>query len=102
VDIHIDTHAPLEPCLDSFSIYIIDPSGAALLAGGIAWTTDGAAAIAIDRFMGRRPPCCDKEGVKKGPWTPEEDLVLVFYVQEHGPGNWRAVPANTSGCGWAH
>ncbi|XP_066388692.1 myb-related protein 306-like [Miscanthus floridulus] len=45
--------------------------------------------------MGRRPPCCDKEGVKKGPWTPEEDLVLVFYVQEHGPGNWRAAPANT-------
>ncbi|XP_066387862.1 transcription factor MYB30-like isoform X2 [Miscanthus floridulus] len=43
----------------------------------------------------RRPPCCDKDGVKKGPWTPEEDLVLVSYVQEHGPGNWRAVPANT-------
>uniref|UniRef100_A0A0E0KEB8 Uncharacterized protein n=1 Tax=Oryza punctata TaxID=4537 RepID=A0A0E0KEB8_ORYPU len=42
-----------------------------------------------------RPPCCDKEGVKKGPWTPEEDIVLVSYVQEHGPGNWRAVPAKT-------
>ncbi|CAD6222932.1 unnamed protein product [Miscanthus lutarioriparius] len=42
-----------------------------------------------------RPPCCDKEGVKKGPWTPEEDLVLVSYIQEHGPGNWRAVPAKT-------
>ncbi|KAL6657547.1 hypothetical protein ACP70R_005327 [Stipagrostis hirtigluma subsp. patula] len=42
-----------------------------------------------------RPPCCDKEGVKKGPWTPEEDLVLVSYVQEHGPGNWRAVPTKT-------
>ncbi|CAN6289290.1 unnamed protein product [Urochloa humidicola] len=42
-----------------------------------------------------RPPCCDKDGVKKGPWTPEEDLVLVSYVQEHGPGNWRAVPAGT-------
>ncbi|KAL2252414.1 myb-related protein 306-like [Sesamum indicum] len=42
-----------------------------------------------------RPPCCDKVGVKKGPWTPEEDIVLVSYVQEHGPGNWRAVPATT-------
>uniref|UniRef100_A0A0D9VUK5 Uncharacterized protein n=1 Tax=Leersia perrieri TaxID=77586 RepID=A0A0D9VUK5_9ORYZ len=42
-----------------------------------------------------RPPCCDKEGVKKGPWTPEEDIILVSYVQEHGPGNWRAVPART-------
>ncbi|KAL8124546.1 myb-related protein 306-like [Apium graveolens] len=42
-----------------------------------------------------RPPCCDKMGVKKGPWTPEEDIMLVSYVQEHGPGNWRAVPTNT-------
>ncbi|KAL0450554.1 UNVERIFIED_CONTAM: Transcription factor [Sesamum latifolium] len=42
-----------------------------------------------------RPPCCDKVGVKKGPWTPEEDIMLVSYVQEHGPGNWRAVPATT-------
>lgn len=42
-----------------------------------------------------RPPCCDKVGVKKGPWTPEEDIILVTYIQDHGPGNWRAVPTNT-------
>lgn len=42
-----------------------------------------------------RPPCCEKVGIKKGPWTPEEDIVLVSYIQEHGPGNWRAVPTNT-------
>ncbi|MCL7029099.1 hypothetical protein MKW94_015425 [Papaver nudicaule] len=42
-----------------------------------------------------RPPCCDKTGVKKGPWTPEEDIALVSFIQEHGPGNWRAVPTNT-------
>ncbi|GKV08728.1 hypothetical protein SLE2022_191910 [Rubroshorea leprosula] len=42
-----------------------------------------------------RPPCCDKVGIKKGPWTPEEDILLVSYIQEHGPGNWRAVPTNT-------
>ncbi|KAF8039350.1 hypothetical protein BT93_B1781 [Corymbia citriodora subsp. variegata] len=42
-----------------------------------------------------RPPCCDKIGVKKGPWTPEEDIILVSYIQENGPGNWRSVPTNT-------
>ncbi|KAF8378445.1 hypothetical protein HHK36_029785 [Tetracentron sinense] len=42
-----------------------------------------------------RSPSCDKFGVKKGPWTPEEDIILVSYVQEHGPGNWRAVPTTT-------
>ncbi|KDP31249.1 hypothetical protein JCGZ_11625 [Jatropha curcas] len=42
-----------------------------------------------------RPPCCDKVGVKKGPWTPEEDIILVSYIQEHGPGNWRSVPTKT-------
>ena len=50
--------------------------------------------IYISNRMGR-PPCCDKVGVKKGPWTPEEDIILVSYIQEHGPGNWRAVPTNT-------
>ncbi|XP_073311051.1 myb-related protein 306-like [Primulina huaijiensis] len=42
-----------------------------------------------------RPPCCDETGVKRGPWTPEEDIMLVSFVQENGPGNWRAVPSKT-------
>lgn len=48
------------------------------------------------------PTCSEEVGVKKGPWTPEEDISLVSYIQEHGPGNWRAVPANTGdlGCLW--
>ncbi|XVE49830.1 hypothetical protein DITRI_Ditri01bG0113500 [Diplodiscus trichospermus] len=41
-----------------------------------------------------RTPCCDKNGLKKGPWTPEEDLKLTNYIQIHGPGNWRALPKN--------
>lgn len=36
----------------------------------------------------------DIAGIKKGPWTPEEDLILFAYIQEHGPGNWRSVPGN--------
>ncbi|RAL42888.1 hypothetical protein DM860_009395 [Cuscuta australis] len=36
-----------------------------------------------------RSPCCDKNELKKGPWTPEEDLKLIHYVQAHGPGSWR-------------
>ena len=39
-----------------------------------------------------RAPCCDKNGLKKGPWTPEEDQKLVGYIQIHGPGNWRNLP----------
>ncbi|TKY48811.1 Transcription factor MYB39 [Spatholobus suberectus] len=41
-----------------------------------------------------RAPCCDKNGLKKGPWTPEEDLMLTNYIQTHGPGNWRSLPKN--------
>ncbi|KAJ1395857.1 SANT/Myb domain [Sesbania bispinosa] len=41
-----------------------------------------------------RAPCCDKNGLKKGPWTPEEDLLLINYIQTHGPGNWRNLPKN--------
>ncbi|KAG2324232.1 hypothetical protein Bca52824_006960 [Brassica carinata] len=42
-----------------------------------------------------RPPCFEKMEVKKGPWTPEEDIILVSYIQQHGPGSWRCVPRNT-------
>jgi myb proto-oncogene protein len=42
-----------------------------------------------------QPPCCNKGGVRKGPWTSEEDIILVSYIQEHGPGNWRSVVVST-------
>ncbi|KAI3992393.1 hypothetical protein MKX01_000657 [Papaver californicum] len=41
-----------------------------------------------------RAPCCDKNGLKKGPWTPEEDQKLVDYIQKHGHGSWRTLPKN--------
>ncbi|XP_026659444.2 transcription factor MYB92-like [Phoenix dactylifera] len=41
-----------------------------------------------------RSPCCDEVGVKKGPWTPEEDKKLVDYIQKHGHGSWRNLPKN--------
>ncbi|KAK4427806.1 Transcription factor [Sesamum alatum] len=31
-------------------------------------------------------------GLKKGPWSPEEDQILVSYIRQHGHGNWRALP----------
>ncbi|OAP01984.1 NOK [Arabidopsis thaliana] len=39
-----------------------------------------------------RSPCCDKAGLKKGPWTPEEDQKLLAYIEEHGHGSWRSLP----------
>ncbi|KAK6124013.1 hypothetical protein DH2020_042229 [Rehmannia glutinosa] len=41
-----------------------------------------------------RAPCCDKNGLKKGPWTPEEDQKLIDYIQKNGYGNWRTLPKN--------
>ncbi|KAE8728638.1 Transcription factor MYB39 [Hibiscus syriacus] len=41
-----------------------------------------------------RAPCCEKNGLKKGPWTPEEDQKLIDYIQKHGYGNWRTLPKN--------
>ncbi|XP_061366319.1 transcription factor MYB106-like [Gastrolobium bilobum] len=38
-----------------------------------------------------RTPRCEKVGLKKGPWTLEEDKKLMAYVQEHGHGNWRSL-----------
>ncbi|GAV64866.1 Myb_DNA-binding domain-containing protein [Cephalotus follicularis] len=41
--------------------------------------------------MGRQP-CCDKLGVKKGPWTADEDKKLINFLFIHGQCCWRAVP----------
>ncbi|CAH8313273.1 unnamed protein product [Eruca vesicaria subsp. sativa] len=48
-----------------------------------------------------RTPCCDKAGLKKGPWTPEEDQKLLAYIEEHGHGSWRSLPdkAGLQRCG---
>ncbi|XP_051145913.1 transcription factor MYB16-like [Andrographis paniculata] len=49
-----------------------------------------------------RSPCCDKKmGLKKGPWTPEEDNKLLSYILCHGHGSWRALPpkAGLKRCG---
>lgn len=35
----------------------------------------------------------EKEELKKGPWTREEDQKLLAYIEEHGHGSWRALPA---------
>ncbi|ESQ55088.1 hypothetical protein EUTSA_v10027281mg [Eutrema salsugineum] len=41
--------------------------------------------------MGRQP-CCDKLGVKKGPWTAEEDRKLINFMLTNGHCCWRALP----------
>ncbi|CAI9775154.1 unnamed protein product [Fraxinus pennsylvanica] len=48
-----------------------------------------------------RSPCCDKVGLKKGPWTSEEDQKLLASIQEHGHGSWRELPerAGLQRCG---
>jgi myb proto-oncogene protein len=39
-----------------------------------------------------RSPCCEKRGLKRGPWTAEEDMTLVAHIERHGHSNWRALP----------
>ncbi|CAH9112286.1 unnamed protein product [Cuscuta epithymum] len=41
-----------------------------------------------------RAPFCEKNGLKKGPWTPDEDQTLIDYIHKHGHGNWRTLPKN--------
>ncbi|XP_076944882.1 transcription factor MYB17-like [Bidens hawaiensis] len=39
-----------------------------------------------------RAPCCEKTGLKRGPWTQEEDQLLVDYINKNGHGSWRSLP----------
>ncbi|EOA15072.1 hypothetical protein CARUB_v10028436mg [Capsella rubella] len=45
--------------------------------------------------MGGRKPCCDEVGLRKGPWTAEEDGKLVDFLRTRGDRGgwcWRDVP----------
>ncbi|KAJ8628649.1 hypothetical protein MRB53_021972 [Persea americana] len=50
--------------------------------------------------MGRYPRC-ERSGLKKGPWTPEEDEKLVQYLQKHDHGSWKQISklAGLNRCG---
>ncbi|KAF3634532.1 Protein ODORANT1 [Capsicum chinense] len=50
--------------------------------------------------MGRQP-CCDRVGLKRGPWTIEEDHKLVHFILSNGIQCWRTVPklAGLQRCG---
>ncbi|GFP88337.1 protein odorant1 [Phtheirospermum japonicum] len=41
--------------------------------------------------MGRQP-CCEKVGLKRGPWTLEEDSKLMSFILNNGIQCWRLVP----------
>ncbi|KAL8471167.1 hypothetical protein ACS0TY_028120 [Phlomoides rotata] len=41
--------------------------------------------------MGRQP-CCDKIGLRRGPWTIEEDHKLMCFILNNGIQCWRLVP----------
>ncbi|KAL5130692.1 Transcription factor MYB14 [Glycine soja] len=48
-----------------------------------------------------RAPYFDKNGIKKGAWSEEEDKRLMAYVERHGHPNWRQLPkfAGLQRCG---
>ncbi|XP_021817049.1 transcription factor MYB41 [Prunus avium] len=40
-----------------------------------------------------RSPCCDNRGLKRGPWSAEEDEALLNYINKNnGHGSWRSLP----------
>lgn len=60
----------------------------------VCWLSSVTGCLAGDylvKEMGRKP-CCDKIGVKKGPWSIEEDRKLINFIVNHGIHCWRTVP----------
>ncbi|XP_023901209.2 transcription factor MYB26-like [Quercus suber] len=49
----------------------------------------------------RSHSCCDKQKVRRGLWSPEEDEKLMNYISTHGHSSWTSVPkhAGLQRCG---
>ncbi|MCO5610328.1 hypothetical protein L7F22_064564 [Adiantum nelumboides] len=45
--------------------------------------------------------CCQRQKLRRGLWSPDEDEKLLAYIVKHGPGNWSSVPecAGIERCG---
>nr|GMD68826.1 transcription repressor MYB5-like [Ipomoea batatas] len=52
----------------------------------------GASPPSKAKGKGKTTPCCSKVGLKRGPWTPEEDKLLTDYINKEGEGRWRTLP----------
>ncbi|KAG6471271.1 hypothetical protein ZIOFF_072382 [Zingiber officinale] len=46
-------------------------------------------------------PCCSKEGLNRGAWSPREDKILSDYIKAHGEGKWRDLPKNAGLKRWS-
>ncbi|MCO5564221.1 hypothetical protein L7F22_017879 [Adiantum nelumboides] len=51
--------------------------------------------------MGRAHMCCQKQKLRKGLWSPEEDEKLISFIAKHGHGCWSSLPkqAGLQRCG---
>jgi hypothetical protein len=66
------------------------------LRGPVAYAYHSETAGACESSPARmgRIPCCEKDSVKRGQWTPEEDNKLLSYITQYGTRNWRLIPKN--------
>ncbi|XP_074562056.1 transcription repressor MYB5-like [Curcuma longa] len=76
-------------------------STAATAAEGRSRRGGGGEAAAAAGSGGGLRARCSKNGLKRGPWTPEEDEALASFVRREGEGRWRTLPARAglSRCG---
>ncbi|XP_050367638.1 transcription repressor MYB5 [Argentina anserina] len=68
-----------------------NPSSASSSYKGKSSSSSSPAAAAVSSSSSKTP-CCVKVGLKRGPWTPEEDELLANYINKEGEGHWRTLP----------
>ncbi|KAL3529777.1 hypothetical protein ACH5RR_009099 [Cinchona calisaya] len=58
----------------------------------VAASTGASGGRSSSSAVAKTTPCCTKVGIKRGPWTPEEDELLATYIKREGEGRWRTLP----------
>ncbi|KAK4409245.1 Transcription repressor [Sesamum angolense] len=54
--------------------------------------SDGAGGCSVKKVDSLQSCCSNVGGLKRGPWTAEEDELLAAYIKREGEGRWRTLP----------
>ena len=66
-------------------------AGMGMVAAAPALSPAGSSAVTTEAAMAMATTSEDEGDLRRGPWTVQEDMMLVDYISRHGEGRWNSL-----------